>query len=43
LLAVIGQPILKVATAIMQNLTSAIQTFTEYAKMASNALSEMFG
>ena len=43
LLAVIGQPILKVATAIVQNLTSAIQTLTEYAKMASNALSEMFG
>ena len=43
LLAVIGQPILQAATAIVQNLTSAIQTLTEYAKMASNALSEMFG
>ena len=43
LLAVIGQPILQAATVIVQNLTSAIQTLTEYAKMASNALSEMFG
>ena len=43
LLAVIGQPILQAATAIVQNLTSAIQTLTEYAKMASNALGELFG
>lgn len=43
LLAVIGQPILQAATAVVQKITSAIQTLTEYAKAASNALGELFG
>lgn len=42
-LAVVGQPILQAATTIIQNITSAIQTLTEYAKMASSALGELFG
>lgn len=43
LLAVIGQPILQAAVTVIKQITSAIQTLTEYAKMASNALGEMFG
>lgn len=42
-LAVIGQPILQAATAVIKQITSAIQTLTDYAKMASNALGELFG
>lgn len=42
LLAVIGKPILQVATNIVQKLSSAIAKFTEYAKGAINALSKLF-
>lgn len=42
-LAVVGQPILQAAVTVIQKITSAIQTLTEYAKVASNALGEMFG
>lgn len=42
-LAVIGQPILQAAVTVIQKITSAIQTLTEYAKAASNALGELFG
>lgn len=42
LLAVIGKPILQVATNIVQKLSSAIAKLTEYAKGAMNALSKLF-
>lgn len=42
LLAVIGKPILQVATNIVQKLSSAIAKLTEYAKNAVNSLSELF-
>ena len=42
LLAVIGKPILQVATNIVQKLSSAITQLTEYAKGAINALSKLF-
>ena len=42
LLAVIGKPILQVATNIVQKLSSAIAKLTEYAKGAINALSKLF-
>ncbi len=42
LLAVIGKPILQVATNIVQKLSSAIAKLTEYAKGALNALSKLF-
>lgn len=42
LLAVIGKPILQVATNIVQKLSSAITKLTEYAKNAVNSLSELF-
>lgn len=42
LLAVIGKPILQVATSIVQKLSSAIAKLTEYAKGAINALSKLF-
>lgn len=42
LLAVIGKPILQVATNIVQKLSSAITKLTEYAKGAINALSKLF-
>lgn len=42
LLAVIGKPILQVATNIVQKLSSAIAKLTEYAKNAVSALSELF-
>lgn len=42
LLAVIGKPILQVATNIVQKLSSAIVKLTEYAKGAINALSKLF-
>lgn len=42
-LAVVGQPILQVAVTVIKQITLAIQTLTSYAKMASNALGELFG
>lgn len=42
LLAVVGKPILQVATNIVQKLSSAISKLTEYAKGAVNALSDLF-
>lgn len=42
LLAVIGKPILQVATNIVQKLSSAIAKLTEYTKGAINALSKLF-
>lgn len=42
LLAVIGKPILQVATNIVQKLSSAIAKLTEYAKNAVNSLSDLF-
>lgn len=42
LLAVIGKPVLQVATNIVQKLSSAIAKLTEYAKGAINALSKLF-
>lgn len=43
LLAVIGQPVLKVATQAVKALTEKLQTLTEYAKHAGNAIREVFG
>lgn len=43
LLAVVGQPILQVATQAVKKLTSAMQTLTVYAEQASNAISKFFG
>lgn len=40
--AVIGQPILKAATAVVKKLTSALQVLTEYAKTASQAIAKVF-
>lgn len=42
-LAVVGQPILQAATAVIQQITSAIQTLTGYANEATKALGELFG
>ena len=42
LLAVVGKPILQVATNIVQKLSSAIAKLTEYAKNAVNSLSDLF-
>ena len=42
LLAVVGNPILQVATNIVQKLSSAIAKLTEYAKNAVNSLSDLF-
>ena len=43
LLAVVGKPILQGAVFVIQQITSAIQTLSEYAKIATDALSELFG
>lgn len=43
LLAVVGQPVLQVATQIVKKLTTALQTLTAYAEQASNAVSKFFG
>ena len=43
LLAVVGQPILKAATAAVQHLTSALQYLTSQANGAISALYELFG
>lgn len=42
-LAVVGQPVLQVATQIVKNLSSALQNLTNYAKQTTNALSKVFG
>ena len=42
-LAVVGQPILQVATQVVKQLSSALQTLTGYAKQATDALSKFFG
>lgn len=41
--AVIGQPILKAATAGVKKLTSAIQRLTAYAKSATQEMAKLFG
>ena len=41
--AVIGQPILKAATAIVKKLTAALQQLTVYAKSATQAMAKLFG
>lgn len=41
--AVIGQPILKIATAVVKKLTAGLQQLTVYAKTATQALSKLFG
>ena len=43
LLAVVGQPVLQVATQAVKHLTSALQTLTGYAQQAVNAMYEVFG
>lgn len=43
LLAVIGQPLLKVAVSAVQELTSALSFLLEKAQIAVNTLSELFG
>lgn len=43
LLAVIGQPILQVATQAIKRLTLALQTLTGYAQQAVSAMYEVFG
>lgn len=43
LLAVVGQPILQVATQVVKRLSSALATLTEYAKGAVESLSKVFG
>lgn len=43
LLAVIGKPILQVATQVVKRLSSALATLTEYAKGAVESLSKVFG
>lgn len=42
-LAVVGQPILKVATQVVKGLSSALQTLTTYAQHAINTMAELFG
>lgn len=41
--AVVGQPALKAATAVVKKLTEALQQLTAYAKTAAQALSKLFG
>lgn len=43
LLAVVGQPVLQVATQVVKGLSSALSTLTEYAKSAVESLSKVFG
>lgn len=42
-LAVVGQPVLRVATQVAKQLSSALQTLTGYAKQATDELSKFFG
>ena len=41
--AVIGQPVLKAATAVVKKLTSALQQLTVYAKSATQEMAKLFG
>lgn len=41
--AVVGQPILKIATTVVKQLTGALQQLTVYAKTATEALGKLFG
>ena len=41
--AVVGQPILKIATAVVKQLTTALEKLTVYATAAVNSLSKLFG
>lgn len=43
LLAVIGQPVLKLAIPVVQSMTSALQRLTDYANAAWQALSKVMG
>lgn len=43
LIGVIGQPMLKLVTPIIQQITAALQTMTTVAKQAYNALAKVFG
>lgn len=43
LIAVIGQPTLKLAIPVIQSMTAALQRLTEYANAAWQALSKVFG
>lgn len=43
LIAVIGQPTLKLAVPVIQSMTAALQRLTEYANAAWQALSKVFG
>lgn len=43
LIAVIGQPILKLAIPVVQSMTAALQRLTDYANAAWQALSKVFG
>lgn len=40
--AVIGQPVLKAATAVVKKLTAALQKLTEYAKTATQEMAKLF-
>lgn len=42
-LAVVGQPVLQVATQVVKQLSSALQTLTGYAKQATDAMAQFFG
>lgn len=41
--AVIGQPVLKAATAVVKKLTAALQQLTVYAKSATQEMAKLFG
>ncbi|MEE0060339.1 MAG: hypothetical protein UE295_05880, partial [Acutalibacteraceae bacterium] len=43
LLAVVGQPVLQVATTVVQKLSSALQVLTAHAKTAVDAMYKVFG
>jgi hypothetical protein len=43
LIAVIGQPVLKLAIPVVQSMTAALQRLTDYATAAWQALSKVFG
>lgn len=43
LLSTVGQPILEIAVNVVQRMTTAIQTLTEWANAAVSALSDLFG
>ncbi|MBQ8922341.1 MAG: hypothetical protein IJ060_09310 [Oscillospiraceae bacterium] len=43
LLAVVGQPILTAAVAVIKEMTAALQTLTQHARTAVNAISDLLG